>query len=56
MRSEISFGNIPNRRLTKLLTNMLTVSEHEDAYMRVGFEKLAKALVLAYYCEKLENQ
>ena len=38
MWSEISFVNIPDWKLTKLFTYILSVSEHEDAYMRVVFE------------------
>ena len=43
MWSEISFVKIPDRKLIKLFTNMLSMSEHEDADMRVGFETTGRS-------------
>ena len=56
MRSEVSILKIPDRKLTKLFTNKLAMSELEDVDMRVDFEitgRSASACIVLWKAEEI---
>ena len=55
MWSKISIVRIPDRKFTKLFTNVLSMSEIEDVDMHIGFEMTGKSAIVCMLSWKTEE-